>query len=124
MISEYIIPLCISGIHLLAPCVEYTVEVSTIYQTVLKRFRKVRQICMVSELIVISLHTFTKDTYIYMFVKTSYLSSEPNRNSLKLLCMRGKYILYGTVRCIIFIFTETDVLNQQGGVGRVLKKKI
>lgn len=79
---------------------------------------------MVSELIVISLHTFTKDTYIYMFVKTSYLSSEPNRNSLKLLCMRGKYILYGTVRCIIFIFTETDVLNQQGGVGRVLKKKI
>lgn len=66
---------------------------------------------MVSELIVIFFYIFIKDIYIYMFVKKIFFLLELNRNLFKLLCMWGRYILYGIVCCISFIFIDIDVLN-------------
>lgn len=51
-----------------------------------------------------------------MFVKKSYFLSESNRKPL-FVHVRQVYILHGKVRCIISIFTYTDVLDLTAMMG-------
>lgn len=57
-----------------------------------------------------------------MFVKKSYFLSDSNRKPL-FVHARQVYILHGKVRCIISIFTYTDVLDITARGGRGWGKK-